>query len=286
MIACEQQPLRARDGVALGWWRVTDARQIAAEPRHLLLTHGTFSDRRVCMTLARAWAAQGHVAWILEWRGHGSSERVSEPYDMETVAERDVPAALDELRARFPGAPLCVATHSGGGLALTMALLRDPALTTPLHRLALFACQACDAADTPWRWTRVALAAAMTRLYGRIPARPLRLGVQDESSAMMAPWFQWNLKRSFVGRDGLDYGAHQKNIVLPIMAVAGQADHFIAPASACHRFWGRFSAHAEREFLTCGPSTGYGHAYGHASIMHSPQAAREVLPKVMAWLLK
>ncbi len=286
MIVCEPLPLRASDGVGLGWWRVMDAEQRAAEPRHLLLTHGTFSDRRVCMTLARAWARQGHLAWILEWRGHGSSDRVSGPYDMETVALCDIPAALRDLQARHPGAPLCAATHSGGGLALTMALLRQPAWCAHLQRMALFACQACDAGHTPWRRARLAGAAALTRLAGRIPARPLRLGVQDESHAMMAPWFRWNLSQAFLGADGFDYGLHQQRIAIPVMAVAGQADRFIAPPGACHRFWRRFGGHAEGEFAVCGPATGYGHAYGHASIMHSPQAAREVLPRVIDWLLK
>ncbi|HOB66199.1 alpha/beta fold hydrolase [Ottowia sp.] len=265
---------------------MADEAQRAAEPRHLLLTHGTFSDRRVCMTMARAWAEQGHVAWILEWRGHGRSDRVAEPYDMETVAERDVPAALHELQRLAPLAPLCVATHSGGGLALTMALLRQPGLASRLHKVALFACQACDAAGTPWRVARLAAAAAITRVYGRIPARPLRLGVQDESHAMMGPWFRWNLTRSFRGRDGFDYGARQRDIVVPVMAIAAQADHFIAPAGACHRFWSRFGAPAQGQFLVCGPSTGYAQAYGHATIMHSPQAAQEVLPGVIAWLLQ
>ena len=138
MIVCDPLPLRAPDGVGLGWWRVMDAEQRAAEPRHLLLTHGTFSDRRVCMTLARAWARQGHVAWILEWRGHGSSDRVSGPYDMETVALCDIPAALQDLQARHSDAPLCAATHSGGGLALTMApcVRARPGLRRGPHALA------------------------------------------------------------------------------------------------------------------------------------------------------
>lgn len=286
MIACEQQSLRAPDGVDLGWWRVAHSTRLAARPRHLLLTHGTFSDRRVCMSLARAWAAQGHVAWILEWRGHGSSEPVADAYDMETVAQHDIPAALGALQAHVPPGQLCAAAHSGGGLALTMALLRQPELGNLVQRMALFACQASDAARTPLRFARLAMAASLTRVYGRIPARPLRLGVQDEPHAMMAPWFRWNLRRRFVGRDGFDYAALQPGLRLPVMAVAGQADRIVAPAEACRRFWQRFGGHEDGEFLLCGQSTGYAHAYGHASVMHSPYAAREVLPRVIAWLLE
>lgn len=286
MIACEQQPLRARDGVSLGWWRVAHGVHQAAQPRHLLLTHGMFSDRRVCMSLARAWARQGHVAWILEWRGHGNSESVADAFDMETVAEQDIPAALAALRTQVAPGQLCAAAHSGGGLALTMALLRQPELGELLQRMALFACQASGAAGTPWRFARLALAAGVARAYGRIPARPLRLGVQDEPHAMMASWFRWNLRRRFVGRDGFDYAALQRDMELPVMAVAGQQDRLVAPPEACRRFWQRFGGHAEGEFLLCGPSTGYAHAYGHASIMHSPHAAREVLPRVIAWLLE
>ena len=113
MIACEQQPLRARDGVSLGWWRVAHGVHQAAQPRHLLLTHGMFSDRRVCMSLARAWARQGHVAWILEWRGHGNSESVADAFD--------IPAGMEALLSSAPGPVLLVDDLCDSRWSLAMA---------------------------------------------------------------------------------------------------------------------------------------------------------------------
>jgi predicted alpha/beta hydrolase len=275
------------DGTALGWWRVVDARALRREPQHLLLTHGTFSDRRICMPLARAWAQQGHVAWVLEWRGHGSSARPVQPFDMETVAMLDMVAALQALSQWVVPHKLCAATHSGGGLVLTMSLLRQPQYQALLSRMALFACQACDAADGWWRRARLQVLSSLTRVYGRIPGRPLRLGVHDESHAMMAPWFRWNLQREFIGSDGFDYGRHQQSLGIPVMAISGTADRLIAPPLACQRHWQRYGAQPDPDsvWLRCGRSDGFSRDHSHASVMHSAAAQAEILPRVSAWLL-
>ncbi len=283
---CEPHALTALDGTPLGWWRVAKEAAMRPQAMHLLLTHGTFSDRRVCMTMARAWAEQGHIAWVLEWRGHGHSAKPPQIYDMETVAEQDVMAALQALSRHVPAGRLCAATHSGGGLALTMALLRQPRYQSLFHRMALFACQACDAGGSPWRHARLRLAAWLTRWHGRIPARLLRLGIHDESHAMMAPWFRWNLDGAFLGHDGFDYAAHQSSMHIPVMAIAGAADHFIAPPHACQRHWERYGAHPDSRWLLCGTGTGFSRDHGHASVMHSSAAQSEVMPRVMAWLLE
>lgn len=282
---CDQHTLSALDGTPLGWWRVaSDARRVD-QPAHLFMTHGAFSDRRVCMTMARAWANLGHVAWVLEWRGHGSSGVPASDCDMETVAQQDVVAALEWLRAHVPEGRLCAATHSGGGLALTMALLRRPDLQSLFHRLAVFACQSSDAGGHWWRHARLRVFYGLTRLYGRIPARRLRLGLHDESCAMMAPWFRWNLEQVFVGRDGFDYQAHQPRLQMPVMAIAATADGFIAPPDACWRYWRRFAHHPESAWLLCGRATGFVRDHDHASVMHSSAAEAEVLPRVISWLL-
>jgi predicted alpha/beta hydrolase len=282
---CLPQTLRALDGTPLGWWRVDNDRCRVDQPMHLFLTHGAFSDRRVCLGMARAWADEGHVAWVLEWRGHGHSGVPAAPYDMETVAELDVVAALEVLRHQVPPGRLCAATHSGGGLVLTMALLRQPQYQPLFHRMALFACQSSDAGVYAWRHMRLQVFFGLTRLYGRIPARVLRLGRHDESCTMMAPWFRWNLERVFLGRDGFDYKAHQKRLEIPVMAVAGAADRFIAPSDACLRYWRRFGRNPNSAWLLCGTNTGFSRDHGHASVMHSSAAQAEVVPLVTRWLL-
>lgn len=283
MIAITQEPLRSHDGLSLGWWRVQSTARRAAAPRHCLLTHGTFSDRRVCLDAARAWAERGHVAWVMEWRGHGGSQGPSEPWDFETVALKDVDAALVRLRELAAPGTLRAMTHSGGGLALVMAMLRNPERQALLGRMALFACQACDVGRDPWRNTGLRCASALSRVSGGIRARRLRLGVQDETHATMAPWFRWNITGRFDGRDGFDYGARLGEIAVPVMAVAGARDRFIAPADACERFLRRFGS-LENDFILCGRATGFERDHTHASVIHSTEARTKVIPRVVGWL--
>lgn len=286
-VRSERHQLSALDGLELGWWRIFDTEKCQAEPRHMFMTHGTFSDRRICLKMARAWAELGHVAWILEWRGHGGSAKPTQAYDMEDVAKLDVNAALKWLAQRLPNQSICASTHSGGGLALTMALIHEPAHQTLISRMALYACQASDAGATVLRRLKLRLASYLFRQVGHIPGPKLRLGICDESYTMMKPWFQWNLTGKFSGRSGIDYGSMQAGVATAVMVIAGCSDHFIAPAEACRSYCERFQARQlENEFLICGKPFGFVQDYGHADVMTSKNASIEIFPSVNAWLLE
>lgn len=83
------------DGVRLSLWKLQDgAKHPPAGTRDIFLTHGTFSDRRICLGIATYFASLGYTCWTLEWRGHGSSGASPVAYDFETVARHDVKAAL------------------------------------------------------------------------------------------------------------------------------------------------------------------------------------------------
>ncbi|MFN9726261.1 alpha/beta hydrolase [Acidovorax sp.] len=92
--------MTTQDGTRLALWRVRDD---AANPpvgtSDVFLTHGTFSDKRICLGMAKHLASLGCCCWILEWRGHGSSGASATAFNFDTVAQCDVMAALDHLGA-------------------------------------------------------------------------------------------------------------------------------------------------------------------------------------------
>ena len=75
---------------------------IAADGKYdqaVVVTHGTFSDRRSCLGLARHVAKAGFACCSFEWRGHGLSGPGTRDATFEDIAQYDVPAALEAVRA-------------------------------------------------------------------------------------------------------------------------------------------------------------------------------------------
>src|SRR5438067_12702926 len=64
--------VRTDDGVELALHRVSGAVWQGCPD---LLTHGTFSNGKVCARLAGYLADRGFSCWLLEQGGHGKSER-------------------------------------------------------------------------------------------------------------------------------------------------------------------------------------------------------------------
>jgi len=276
--------LATEDAVRLSLWRLRDeSTSPPAGTRDIFLTHGTFSDRRICLGIAKHFASLGYTCWTLEWRGHGGSAQGQVPYDFETVAQYDVKAALDHLVREQGIQRLHCVTHSGGGIVLTMCLVRNPWLVPVIDRVALFACQALHAASSSSRKWLLRLMRLVSRFYGSIPGHRLGLGVQAESFFMMKQWYDWNISGSFRGRDGVDYLAKMSGLTVPVLAISGAADKLIAPPASCEKYLQGFGGSANRA-MECGLSTGFSKDYSHANVMLSRAAMNEVWPVATEWL--
>lgn len=294
--------LTTEDNQQVALWQVSDNKQATgqnqAKPnnnqKNILLTHGTFSDKKILLGMARYLAELGYTCYILEWRGHGASPKAKDKFNMETVGLYDVKAAFAYLLDE-PGLPNihCI-THSGGGLALTMFLLNNPTYIDKVRSIAMFACQAFGAALTPQGFAKVTMTKAMTRTLGYIPARCFQLGTINESYAMMNPWFNWNLGRHFRSsfkkvKTGqakgslLDYRTIMPTITTPIYALAAQGDTFIAPPRGCQLFLETF-ANPNNQFREWAVDHGDLEDYSHSRVMMSRNAAKEIWPTVLAWI--
>ncbi|MDF3936745.1 alpha/beta fold hydrolase [Pseudomonas citronellolis] len=273
--------IRTADGLELALYRIG-----AAEGPAVVLTHGTFSNYRSCLGLAESLAARGFACWVFDWRGHGASDRDEFRHSFDEVATHDVPAVLDAVRERSGQPAAFWIGHSGGGLIASMWTARHPQLAGErLRGLVLLGSQATAAGDTlRHRW--------MVRAYdwllrGRrvAPQRRRSIGPEAESARLMRQWCQWNLRERFSGEDGFDYLAGLAAAKLPVLALAGSGDRFIAPAAGCQALLEAFGG-ADRSFRLCGTHNGFREDYSHNRLVLSRNASEELWPLIGEWMAR
>ncbi len=300
-----------KDGEQIAVWKVIDSlpENIAADrpvtkAQNVLLTHGTFSDKRICLGIAHYLAKLGHTCYIMEWRSHGNSPVPKNKFNFETIASYDIDATLHYLFDELKLDNLHCVTHSGGGICLTMFLIQVALAQNPLYRkkissISMFACQAYGAVLNPKSYARILLTKLITRLLGYLPAKRFKLGSINESYHTMSQWYNWNLNQNFKSSlakkdmgyqkmnstKSFDYRRHMSTIKTPIYAISAKGDYFIAPSNGCQLFLNDFNnpANQFREFSL---ANGDLDDYTHSRIMMSRHAATEIWPTVALWIEK
>lgn len=273
-------------GATLALQRIDGTKNGDATVLPVLLAHGTFSNHRTCGGLARYLAARGHDCWLLDYEGHGDSDTVEPSADFESLFLSGTRCAL-EFVSDTTGRPIHWVGHSGGGLAALMTMARQASLRDRLQSLVTIASQACDAGQLPSHRLILRTFVLLTRALGRVPARRLKLGPDDENATVMQQWYAWNLQGRWTGTDGFDYkqslGELSELSSLPILGLAGSGDWFIAPANACQRLHDLLPS-KRKTWLECGVQQGYSENYSHARLISSRSAAREIWPRIGEWL--
>ena len=117
----EQINIPFKQSATLALWKVDG--ETSVEGKNVFLTHGTFSNRKICLGISEFLVKNGCTCWILEWRNHGASSNLSEPYNFEIIGKEDVKAAFDYLFVQQKIKEIDCVTHSGGAISLTMHLL-------------------------------------------------------------------------------------------------------------------------------------------------------------------
>lgn len=272
-------PIRASDGVQLALWKVADHDGPA-----VILTHGTFSNHRSCLPLAQKLAEDGFVPWILDWRGHGESQAPSAPATLDDVANYDLPAALHAVKKFHKQGKVFFVGHSGGGLAMSMWMARNPDLAKEqVHGLVLMAAQATRAAQSLKNRTLISLIDIFLKVTRSAPGHLLKIGPEPESFALMRQWCKWNLTQKFSGLDGFDYLQHLSEVTVPVLALAGAGDRFIAPTRGCQELAESFGGN-QVQFQQCGRASGYAEDYTHDRLILSKSASVQIWPMISEWL--
>ena len=275
--------IRTDDGVTLVAHRVGEP---GAMP--VVLVPGTFSNHTFWLGtrgtgFARALAAAGYEAWVLDPRGHGESQRPGprDRWDFDDWARHDVPAAVRAAAGAAPGRGVVLVGHSAGGATSLIACAALPDVQRHVRAVVV--------AATPLPWLQAMRRAATwfalgtSRAFGRFPARLVGLGPEDELGGVMVQWMRWQLQGHWRGDDGTDYQALLANLDTPALFLAGAADRVEAPPTAVHALF-KLTGSRDKTYLLCGRDGGFSQDFDHVGLVVSRAARDEVWPKIVEWL--
>jgi predicted alpha/beta hydrolase len=279
--AIRVERIHTSDDVALAVHRLGDT---GGTP--VILAPGTFSNWSFWLGtrgtgFARYLAERGFEAWVVDFRGHGQSQRPApgQAWNFDDWGRLDLPAVITHVAAS--GRRPLVVGHSAGGASTLAAVAGDARVRHDVAALVVLA------TPLPWlqRWRRVA--AHALRLASRhlraFPARLLRLGPEDELPGVMAQWMEWNLSGHWTGRDGTDYAAALGAVDLPLLFIAGAGDQRFAPPHACRGLFDLIGS-SDKLFVLAGLDTGFSRDYGHVDLVVSREARAEIWPLMADWL--
>ncbi|MEO9819346.1 MAG: alpha/beta hydrolase [Paracoccaceae bacterium] len=242
----------------------------------VLLTHGTFSNIDTLTPLAAFLDAQGMCVFGIEWR-----DRVSRPgrFTYDDIAEAEVSEAIRTI-AGPQG--LHLIGHSGGGLALILAMHLHPELRPMVHSLTCLATQATHLYQSSWRFrTGLHLMRVFGCLTGYWTVRASGLGPCNESAALQTQWMDWNRAGSMTDPLGNDVFAGLKAWELPVMAIAAPLDTDIAPTEGCQRLADAFGETGQCHIATRETD---GEDFTHSRLIRSRTATRVLWPRIAAFI--
>ena len=304
-----------------GWEIALARRKPRAAPRlpPVLLCHGLAANRanldfgidRYSVSLFLATA--GFDCFALELRGHGASRRVDKDaprrWSFDTYLQKDIPAALDEMRKATGQEQVLWVGHSQGALLGLAAAFAFPdrikavvAMAPPTHfaaqkqlrRLLRFSFLATGR----HRWLVRAAAPLAGYLHPpfaqfalntrnvdpRLSRQLLANVVEDISPGVLAQFLKWARTDVFVSEDGtVDYRGGLASARAPALFIAGALD-LLAPPEAVskgHALWG-----GEKELWIAGRAAGLSADYGHSDLIFGLRAQEEIFPRIRDWLLE
>lgn len=282
---------RTDDGVDLALFHAAPDRPRDAPP--VLLVHGLFGDRTFFYGtgergLARELSRLGWDGWVAELRGPGRSGAPGKgrAWDFDHWIRRDAPALVRGVLGATGAERLVWLGHSAGGVVgvaflgtggdlarrvAGLVLASAPAPTRMGRRMGLL------------RYPAAAAVIAFTRVLGRFPARALGIGPADEYSGVVEQMMRWSLAPQWKGTDGTNYHESAGGADVPVLALAGAGDRFIAPPEVCAALLEALGG-ADKTLVVCGCAHGFAEDYDHIPVIVSPGARAEVWPLIGDWL--
>jgi oxygen-independent coproporphyrinogen-3 oxidase len=254
----------------------------------ILLTPGTFSSRQFWLGAKRQGfgyrlADAGFDTWILEPRGHGASERPS-GWTMDDWIRCDAPAAVATVLDASGHDELVWVGHSAGGVVgAAFAGSGDP-LASRLRGLVLLGAPGPAGLRGSRRfgaWATFLAGGAVP--LARWPGWAFGLGPEREPGRLLRDWMWWNLSGHWRSSAGRDYLHALRETRVPVLAVAGAGDRFLAPPPAVHDLLNRFGS-TDRCLIVAGREHGFSVDHDHASLVIGRAAREEIWPQVIDWI--
>lgn len=286
---------------------------------HGVASNARFWDLSPERSLAVALNRAGYDAWLLDLRGHGGAtldtagRRQRQGWSIDDYGRHDLPAAIAHVRTATGYDKVGYVGHSMGGMVA--------AVYTAWHGDDHLAALAVLGSPLDFRHPDPLLRAGRTlmatgTLFAQIPVpvlarasapvRELPLHADDllfASSNMdeptreamyrrgTAPLSRGELRQlrqtirtgAFASVDGsVDYAASLAGLAVPLLVVAGRADHIAPPDRV--RPWVEHAGSADKTFEVLGKANGYRHDYGHLDMAVGVDAPAEVHPLLVGFL--
>lgn len=281
MLKEELVKIKTPDSEEIAVWKIENIQN--NNKKNIFLTHGTFSNKKICLGIAKYFAVFGYTCWIMEWRSHGDSSRSEKTFNFETIAVYDMKAVFNYLVDELGIRKIDCITHSGGGVCLTMFLLKNTAFIPKINSIVLFSCQSFGACHNFINTSRILFSKYLSLLLGYAPGKKFGLGPHNEGYYTMKQWFDWNLQKKFNGESDFDYLNEMKGITIPILSICAEGDKFIAPKEGVLNYLNAYK-NPNNKFVCCSTKNGFKEDYSHSRIMVSKNAINEIWPQVRDWI--
>lgn len=248
----------------------------------VLITHGTFSNADTCLPMAQFFG-QTAPTYVIEWRARDQRRGNVTAFDYHDLAEGEMIEALAHVSQHHPKDGVHVVAHSGGGLAMILALLHAPQAARLIRSMTLLGAQATHS-HMAGRRVQMFMAAMgfVGRRLGYWPAKYMRLGPCSEATGIMENWAHWNKHRMFADRQGRDVIPQLSQVAVSTLVLAGTADTVIAPMQGCRAIADGLGSNAR--FEICGRTQGYPEDFNHARLIRSRAAANSLWPRIAKWM--
>ena len=287
---------------------------------HGISSNSRFWDLAPDRSLAEALWTAGYDVWNLDLRGHGAARRGPEGkpqapgWSVDDYGTSDLPAVFAAVRAASGQGELHYVGHSMGGMVLAVYLASHP---DPGLASAVVVGSPLDFRDLDPLVATLFAMAPVGRAFGALPtpagARVLAvtrrdtIGRLDEilhnpenvdrrTEALMLRTVVSPLWRGEVsqfrpmGKDvefrgaagGVPYREALAEVTVPMLFVAGRADHLVSP----DRVWTYFEAvgSPDKQFVVASVANGMHGDYGHLDLGCGDHAADDVFPLIVSWL--
>jgi predicted alpha/beta hydrolase len=202
-------------------------------------------DRPPGQGLASSLARRGFLVVAADFRGHGQSDAPASTdgdWLYDDLVRFDFPALLALAGSLAPGLDCAVVGHSLMGHVAAAYLGQHP--DAPVRALVTISSNLWmrDRESDAIRWTRkgvdIAVLQSLVWLFGRFPARLVRMGSNDESRGYMRQLIDtyWQSRwRSVDGR--VDYHAGLANLRTPLLAVMGKGETYWCTEESLRAFY-------------------------------------------------
>ena len=130
----------------------------------------------------------------------------------------------------------------------------------------------------PFEW----LARLAVKRFAVLSGARLRRGPEDEPIGIALETLRWHRLFGRFGDAERDWWAGLREVAVPLLVVASDADRQ-CPPDACRGLFEQFAS-ADRAFVNLGRGQGFAHDYDHVQMLVSKPAQDEVWPLVLRWL--